>query len=99
MVFHRLALSKDKDGVLKLARVGNQPEIGEDLIREPYILEFLGIPEQHHYTEREIETRIIDNLQSFLLELGKALLSSAGSIGLRLATRTITPTLCFIIAY
>ncbi|GHV88243.1 hypothetical protein AGMMS50267_06030 [Spirochaetia bacterium] len=49
MVFHRLALSKDKKGVLKLAEKGTEFNRPEDLIKDPYVFEFLGIPEQHHY--------------------------------------------------
>jgi predicted nuclease of restriction endonuclease-like (RecB) superfamily len=71
MLFHRLALSTDKDGVLALAREGKHPQRAEDIVRDPYILEFLKIPEEYRYTEQDIESRIIDNLQSFLLELGK----------------------------
>ena len=71
MLFERIALSKDKEGVLKLAKEGQNIERSHDLIKEPYILEFLGIPENRHYSERELEQKIIDNLQMFLLELGK----------------------------
>lgn len=71
MLFERLALSKDKQGVLQLSEHGHIIEQEKDLIKEPYILEFLGIPEKQRYTEKELEQRIIDNLQMFLLELGK----------------------------
>jgi predicted nuclease of restriction endonuclease-like (RecB) superfamily len=71
MLFHRLALSKDKEGVLKLAREGNLVEKPEDLIKDPFVLEFLNIPEQHQYIETELEEKIISNLQQFILELGK----------------------------
>lgn len=71
MLFERIALSKDKKGVLKLAEKGQVIEKNHDLIKEPYVLEFLGIPESHQYSEKELEQKIIDNLQMFLLELGK----------------------------
>ena len=71
MLFERIALSKEKEGVLKLAKKGQIIEKEEDIIKDPYILEFLKIPEAHKYTERELEQRIIDNLHMFLLELGK----------------------------
>ncbi len=71
MLFERLALSKDKKGVLQLAREGHIIEKEEDIIKDPYVFEFLGIPEQYQYTEKELEQRLIDNLQMFLLELGK----------------------------
>ncbi|HEV2483312.1 MAG TPA: PDDEXK nuclease domain-containing protein [Puia sp.] len=71
MLFHRLALSTDKEGVLKLANDGHEVQQPEDLIKDPFVLEFLNIPEQHQYLEGELEERIISNLQQFLLELGK----------------------------
>lgn len=74
MLFERLALSKDKKGVLKLALKGHKIEKAEDAVKNPYVLEFLGIPEEYRYTEKELEQRIIDNMQNFLLELGKGFL-------------------------
>ncbi|MFH1564716.1 MAG: PDDEXK nuclease domain-containing protein [bacterium] len=71
MLFERIALSKDKKGVLELSKKGQLIKQGQDVIKEPYILEFLGIPENHQYSEKELEQKIIDNLQMFLLELGK----------------------------
>lgn len=70
-LFLRLAASKDKEGILKLAHQGQIIEKPEDLIREPYILEFLKIPEPYQLSESQLETRLIDHLQAFLLELGK----------------------------
>lgn len=71
MLFHRLALSKDKEGVMKLAVEGHEVQAPEDLIKDPFVLEFLQIPENNLYLETELEQKIIDNLQQFLLELGK----------------------------
>ncbi|MFZ2889318.1 PDDEXK nuclease domain-containing protein [Sulfuricurvum sp.] len=71
MLFHRLALSTDKEGVLKLASNGHEVEQPEDLIKDSFVLEFLNIPEQHHYLESDLEEKLISNLQQFLLELGK----------------------------
>lgn len=71
MLFERLALSKDKKGVLQLAKKGHKIEKAEDVIKNPYVLEFLGIPEDYKYSEKELEQRVIDNMQNFLLELGK----------------------------
>lgn len=70
-LFLRLAASKDKDGILKLAHQGQIIQNPIDLIREPYVLDFLNIPEPYHVNETEIEKRLIENLQFFLLELGK----------------------------
>ncbi|HOK40448.1 MAG TPA: PDDEXK nuclease domain-containing protein [bacterium] len=71
MLFERIALSKDKKGVFNLSKKGQQITIEEDIIKDPYVLEFLGIPEDYRYSEKELEQKIIDNLQMFLLELGK----------------------------
>jgi predicted nuclease of restriction endonuclease-like (RecB) superfamily len=70
-LFLRLASSKDRDKVLKLARKGQIIEKPEDVIKDVYVFEFLKIPEPYIVSENELETRLIDNLQTFLLELGK----------------------------
>ena len=70
-LFLRLAASKDKEGVLQLAREGQTIETPEDIIRDTYVFEFLKIPEPYQISEKELETRLLDNLQAFLLELGK----------------------------
>jgi predicted nuclease of restriction endonuclease-like (RecB) superfamily len=69
-LYTRLALSRDKEGVLKLSTAGQIIETPKDLIKDPYILEFLGLPELHHYSESDLEEEIINKLESFLLELG-----------------------------
>ena len=70
-LFHRLALSKDKTGILILSRKGQIVESETDIVKDPYVLEFLDIPERKRYSEKDLESRIISNLQNFLLELGK----------------------------
>ncbi len=70
-LFHRIALSKDKQGVLELSKKGHVLSDAKEIVKEPFVLEFLGIPENYKYTEQELEQKIIDNLQMFLLELGK----------------------------
>lgn len=70
-LFLRLAASKDKEGILQLAKQGQTIQQPADLIREPYILDFLQIPEAHQLTETVLEKKIIEQLQQFLLELGK----------------------------
>jgi len=70
-LFLRLAASKDKEGILKLAQQGQVVEKPSDIIREPYILDFLQIPEPYNVSETEMEGRIISQLQHFLLEMGK----------------------------
>jgi predicted nuclease of restriction endonuclease-like (RecB) superfamily len=70
-LYLRLAASKDKEGILKLAQKGQIIEHPADIIREPYILDFLQIPEAHTLSETEIEERLVSQLQNFLLEMGK----------------------------
>ena len=70
-LFERLALSQDKIGVLKLSEKGLIISEPKDIVKDPYILEFLQIPEEYRMTESKLEQKIIDNLQTFLLELGK----------------------------
>jgi predicted nuclease of restriction endonuclease-like (RecB) superfamily len=71
MLYERLALSRDKKKVMALSKRGLLIEKPEDAIKEPYILEFLGLKEDSSYTEDQLEQAIIDKLQHFLLELGK----------------------------
>ena len=70
-LYERLALSRDKNAIKELALQGQIIERPEDMIKDPYILEFTGLPELPQYSESELEQKLIDNLQHFLLELGK----------------------------
>lgn len=70
-LYERIALSTDKDKVYRLALEGQKFEKTQDVIKDPYVLEFLGLKELPEYSESELESRIIDNLQQFLLELGR----------------------------
>lgn len=70
-LYTRLALSRDKEGILKLAKEGQIIEKPKDIIKDPYILEFLGLPELYNYSESELEQEIINKLEHFLLELGE----------------------------
>ncbi len=70
-LYERLLLSTDKDKVKQLSAVGQLIEKADDIVKDPYVFEFLGLPEMPVYSETELETRLIDNLQTFLLELGR----------------------------
>ena len=70
-LYERLVLSRDKEKVKSLALKGQIIEKPEDVVKDPYILEFLGLEEQNSYSENKLETEIINNLEKFLLELGK----------------------------
>lgn len=71
MLFHRVALSKDKEAVLRLSREGQIIERPEDILRQPYVFEFTGLPELPVYIEGDLEEALVNNLSQFLLELGK----------------------------
>lgn len=70
-LFERLALSKDKKGIMKLARKGQELQKYEDMIKDPYVLEFTGLSADPKLYESKLEQALIDNLSKFLLELGK----------------------------
>jgi predicted nuclease of restriction endonuclease-like (RecB) superfamily len=70
-LFLRLAASKDKEGILKLAQKGQLIETPTDILRDTYVFDFLKIPEPYHLSETDLEQRLISQLQTFLLELGK----------------------------
>ncbi|MBN2745915.1 MAG: DUF1016 family protein, partial [Bacteroidales bacterium] len=70
-LYERLALSRDKAGIKQLAEKGQLIEKPTDFLKDPYVLEFLDLPELHQYSESDLETAIIDKLEQFLLELGK----------------------------
>jgi predicted nuclease of restriction endonuclease-like (RecB) superfamily len=70
-LFARLLKSRDKAGVLALADQGQTVHQPIDVIKQPYVLDFLNLPDQTQLHESDIESAIIENLQPFLLELGK----------------------------
>ena len=71
MLFHRIALSGDKNEVLRLAQEGEIIEKPEDILKEPYVFEFTGLPQLPVYKEGDIEDALTNNLSQFFLELGK----------------------------
>lgn len=76
-LYQRLALSRDQEEIRRLATEGQVVEKAADLIKNPLVLEFLGLTEHPHYSEEDLESAIIDQLESFLLELGKGFLFEA----------------------
>jgi predicted nuclease of restriction endonuclease-like (RecB) superfamily len=71
LLFERLALSRDKKGVMALAQKGHEIHEPADLVKDPYVLEFTGIRQDERFLESDLESALIDKLQQFLLELGK----------------------------
>jgi predicted nuclease of restriction endonuclease-like (RecB) superfamily len=70
-VYERLQLSRDKSKVKELSKKGQIIESAQDIIKDPYILEFLALPVETSYSESQLEQKLIDKLEHFLLELGK----------------------------
>lgn len=73
-LYERLALSRDRDEVMRLSREGLQVAEPQDVIKNPITLEFLGLKPDSTYTEKKLENKIISSIQKFLLELGKGFL-------------------------
>jgi predicted nuclease of restriction endonuclease-like (RecB) superfamily len=71
LLYERLALSKDKKGLMRLAVKGHEVQKPNDVFKDPVVMEFLGLPESPKIAETALEQALIDNLQSFLLELGR----------------------------
>ena len=76
-LYERLALSRDKEGIRRLAREGQTVAQASDLLKEPLVLEFLGLDERSRYSESDLESAIIGQIERFLLELGKGFLFEA----------------------
>lgn len=69
-LYERMLIGKDKQQILRMSKKGRLTEKPSDLVKDPYVLEFLGISEQADFSETDLESRLIDHLQEFLLELG-----------------------------
>ncbi|MBR0377290.1 MAG: DUF1016 family protein [Lachnospiraceae bacterium] len=73
-LYERLALSRDKSDVMRLANEGSTPYKPEDILHTPYVLEFTGLEDKAAYHESDLETAVLGKLQSFMLEMGKGFL-------------------------
>ena len=69
-LFERLILSSDKESVMAIARSERLPELPQEIVKDPMILEFLGLERKPHYYEKDLESALIEHLQQFMLELG-----------------------------
>ena len=74
ILYERLALSRDKEKVIELSQKGQLIERPQDIIKDPYILEFLGLDGKNIYSENDLETAIINHIEKFIMELGKGFL-------------------------
>jgi len=79
-LYERLALSRDKHRVKELSQKGHILSTPQDAVKEPYVLEFLGLKEESAYSETDLETAIINKIEHFLLELGKGFLFSGRQV-------------------
>ncbi len=70
MLYERMLLSNDKEAVLAMARKERMPEKPQEIVKDPMVLEFLGLEKRAHYYESDLETELINHLQDFILELG-----------------------------
>ena len=93
LLYERLALSRDKRKVMALSVKGQDIQNPEDIIKDPYVLEFLDLPSS--YSEKELEDRIISNLQMFLLELGKGFSFVARQFRMEIGRRQFYADLVF----
>jgi predicted nuclease of restriction endonuclease-like (RecB) superfamily len=71
LLFERVGLSRDKEGVLELAKQGEIVTTPVEMVRDPYVFEFLGLKREELYAESQVERALLDHLQDFLMEMGK----------------------------
>jgi len=105
LLYERLILSKDKKEVLKLSKEGQILRKGCDLVKDPFVLEFLNIKENQYYKESDLEKSILNHLKEFLLELGKGFMFVGSQVRITLEGDNFYPDLvlynrivkCFVI--
>jgi len=95
LLFERLAKSRDKKGVLALSQHGHVIVQPQDVIKDPYVLEFLDLPQSHRLVESQVEEALLGQLQSFLLELGNGFAFVGRQIRLTLDGDHFYPDLIF----
>ena len=95
LLYERLALSADKQKVLELAQKGQVLKQGKDLVKDPFVLEFLDIKENTSYLETDLEKNILEHLKEFLLELGKGFSFVGNQVRLTLEEDHFYPDLVF----
>jgi predicted nuclease of restriction endonuclease-like (RecB) superfamily len=95
LLYERIALSKDKEAVLELAQKGQVLREGKDLVKDPFVLEFLDIKENTKYQETDLEKNILEHLKEFLLELGKGFMFVGSQVRITLEEDHFYPDLVF----
>ena len=95
LLYERILLSADKDKVFELAEKGQELKTGRDLIKDPFVLEFLDIKENTNYLETDLEKNILEHLKEFLLELGKGFMFVGSQVRITLEEDHFYPDLVF----
>ena len=95
LLYERLALSANKQKVLELAEKGHELKTSKDLVKDPFVLEFLDIKENTEYLESDLEKNILEHLKEFLLELGKEFMFVGSQVRLTLEEDHFYPDLVF----
>lgn len=95
LLYERLTLSADKDKILELSEKGQILRTSKDLVKDPFVLEFLDIKENTNYLESDLEKNIIEHLKEFLLELGKGFSYVGNQVRLTLEEEHFYPDLVF----
>ena len=95
LLYERLVLSANKQKVLELAEKGHELKTSKDLVKDPFVLEFLDIKENTEYLESDLEKNILEHLKEFLLELGKGFMFVGSQVRLTLEEDHFYPDLVF----
>jgi predicted nuclease of restriction endonuclease-like (RecB) superfamily len=95
LLYERLLISKDKDKVLELSEKGQVIKTSKDLVKDPFVLEFLDIKENTDYLESDLEKNILKHLKEFLLELGKGFMFVGDQVRITLEEEHFYPDLVF----
>lgn len=95
LLYERITLSKDKAGVLELAQKGQILREGKDLVKDPFVLEFLDIKENTKYLKSDLEKNILEHLKEFLLELGKGFMFVGSQVRITMEEEHFYPDLVF----
>lgn len=95
LLYERLSISGDKNKILELAEKGHVPSSGKDLVKDPFVLEFLDIKENTSYLESDLEKNILEHLKEFLLEMGKGFMFVGNQVRITLEDDHFYPDLVF----
>ena len=95
LLYERLLISADKEKILELSERGQEIRRSKDLVKDPFVLEFLDIKENSEYLESDLEKNILEHLKEFLLELGKGFMFVGSQVRITLEEEHFYPDLVF----